>query len=222
MMLLSLIGALLLVPCLGAPRLLRSRSLPIPPDAIVKATTRLWTALFVRDLGLCPWSAAVLQNEQRLRVRVSASSGEALLHEVVKETELLMAGELPQTTLIVCPRLTGFPQYLRALQAAEDRLASLGLDVEVQLASFHPDYCFQDEPRDSVTNWTNRSPFPMLHLLRVADVSQAISQMEAHGGSTEQVWQRNMATMRQLGEARIRMIHAEVKERARTETQHPE
>ena len=82
-----------------------------------------------------------------------------------------------------------------------------GKDTEIQVASFHPQYQFAGTSAESVENWTNRSPFPMIHLLRVADVRSALKKFS---GDTDDIWCRNQEQMRTLGACKIQNINAKI------------
>ena len=80
-------------------------------------------------------------------------------------------------------------------RVVNDALDEVDLSDEVQLATFHPDYCFADQDPDDPENLTNRSPYPILHLLRAVEVEQAVEQY----GDTSKIYKRNMVLMRKLG-----------------------
>ena len=144
------------------------------------AETRAWVELSVIGLNLCPFAKAP-QNKGQVRYVLSeAREPEALLASLVDELNLLAEApaERIETTLLIHPHvLADFADYNDFLGIAEDAIAELGLEGTVQVASFHPRYQFAGCAADDVTNATNRSPYPTLHLLREA----------------------NMATMRRLG-----------------------
>jgi len=102
---------------------------------------------------------------------------------------------------MVFPKLSpdNFEGYLIVANAVERRLELERLDKKIQLATFHPLYEFAETGKLAVENYTNRSPFPILHLLRVDDVSEAISQYQEQRGSTDNIWRENIARLRALG-----------------------
>ena len=104
------------------------------------------------------------------------------------------------TLLVFANALQSFDDYLDLLADAQDLLHESGLEGVIQLASFHPDYRFEGEPVDDAANWTNRSPFPMLHLLREASVELAIAEF----GDTDAIPERNTARLRSLGAEKAR------------------
>ena len=164
----------------------------------VEALTRAWIERAVIGLDLCPFARAVYDNG-RLRCAVTdARSAEALRDDFARELRTL-AGAPPaalETTLLIHPYvLTEFAEYNDFLDVADITVKSLGLEGVLQVASFHPDYRFADATPDDVTNYTNRSPYPMLHLLREASIDQAVAAFP----DAAMIYRRNMETMRRLG-----------------------
>jgi hypothetical protein len=91
--------------------------------------------------------------------------------------------------------LNDFEEYNRYLDVCDAAVQELGLEGELQVASFHPDYQFANTQREDMGNFTNRSPYPMLHLLREASVERAIAAV----GDTAEIYERNIRTLRELG-----------------------
>lgn len=171
----------------------------MPVDAAsAAALTRAWVEHAVIGLGLCPFARAP-QRQGRVRYAVSAAAApQALLDELLEELRRLVTtpAEELETTLLVIPRaLTDFDDFQDFVAAAESALDALGLEGVVQLASFHPDFRFEGTAADDVTNATNRSPFPTLHLLREESMERAV---EAHG-DPDRIVEANLATLRALG-----------------------
>jgi hypothetical protein len=101
-----------------------------------------------------------------------------------------------ETTLLVHPRVMGdFAEFNDFLAIAEDTVAELGLEGVLQVASFHPDYQFEGTEPDDITNATNRSPYPTLHLIREESIDRAVAAFP----EAETIYEANMATMEQLG-----------------------
>ncbi len=125
-----------------------------------------------------------------------ASDLEGLLHELVAECRRLDADADIATTLLIAPEGMGdFDDYLDWLELAERLLEDQGYVGIYQLASFHPDYVFEGVEATDPANATNRSPLPMLHILREAELEQAI----AHHADPEGIPERNMALLRAPG-----------------------
>ena len=177
-------------------------TLPTAPDSAehVIAATRHWLAKAVIGLRLCPFAAVPFAREQ-IRYRVSEQqSTDGLVQELAQELAALHAADpqLCETSLLIHPRvLNDFGDYNQFLAEAEATLVALDLGGELQIASFHPDYRFAGSAPNDVENYSNRSPYPMLHLLREASVTRAVA---TYPGVRE-IGERNMATLRALGAA---------------------
>jgi hypothetical protein len=152
----------------------------------------------VIGLNLCPFAKAVQAKGQVRWVLSDASTPEALLAQLGEE--LLHLRDTPaattDTTLIVHPRVLGdFLDYNDFLDSADALVESLELDGVLQVASFHPDYQFAGSAPDDVENFTNRAPYPTLHLLREDSVSRAVEAFP----DPDAIVERNIATLRALG-----------------------
>lgn len=165
---------------------------------LVLAETRAWLERAVIGLNLCPFAKAPYVRGRVHFVVCEASDAPALLARLVEELTLLAAadeGEI-ETTLLIHPQVLGdFAGYNDFLGSAESAVAALGLEGVVQVASFHPQYCFAGNRPGDIDNATNRSPYPMLHLLREAAVTRAV---EAFADAAT-IFESNIATMRGLG-----------------------
>ncbi len=164
----------------------------------VIAETDLWVREVVVGLNLCPFAAGPLQRGG-VAYRVCSETRPATIFRALME-EILAFVEAPaaavETELWIVPEgLLHFDDYLDVLYAAEQALEDLELAGEVQLASFHPRYRFQDAPTDDPANYTNRSPHPMFHLLREDLLEQAL----ANYPHPEAIPQHNLERLRQMG-----------------------
>jgi hypothetical protein len=160
------------------------------------ASTRAWLEKAVIGLDLCPFARAV---QDRVRYAVSPAEEPAdLLADLAAELRVLAEadpGEI-ETTLLIHPRvLADFLDYNDFLDDADDVLAELGLEGVVQIASFHPGYQFAGAGPDDIENYTNRSPYPMLHLLREESVERAVETFP----DTSRIYEKNIETLRRLG-----------------------
>ena len=166
-------------------------------EAVIRVT-RDWLEKAVIGLNLCPFARAVHQRGQ-IRYAVSDARTEAaLLDDLRAELQILCAASSEQvdTTLLIHPHvLQDFAAYNNFLDAADGALAEARLVGEIQLASFHPDYVFAGTAPDDITNCTNRSPYPILHLLREASIERAV---RAYPDAAE-IYETNIATMKRLG-----------------------
>jgi len=162
------------------------------------AATKDWLEKAVIGLNLCPFAKAVYINDQIRYVVSDASAPEALLADLLGELRTLAAADPAKidTTLLIHPdALTDFLDYNDFLEIAEAAVADLGLEGVLQVASFHPQYQFAGTAPDDIENYTNRSPYPILHLLREESVERAV---EAFPDAAE-IYEKNIATLRLLG-----------------------
>ena len=162
--------------------------------------TRRWVERAVIGLNLCPFAKAVYVKQQVRFVLSDASTPEALLEELAEELVLLRDIDPDQvdTTLIVHPDvLTDFLDYNDFLDNADAAVEALDLHGVIQVASFHPDYQFAGTMPDDISNYTNRSPYPTLHLLREASIDRAVEAFP----DADVIVERNVKTLDALGHA---------------------
>jgi uncharacterized protein len=136
-----------------------------------------------------------------VRFQVSEQrSASALLQEFRSEMAELSAADalVCETTLLIHPWVLGdFIEYNDFIGVAEAAIEELGMEGELQVAGFHPRYQFAGTQPEDIENYTNRSPYPMLHLLREASVERAVAAVP----DTEEIYRRNIRTLRDLGHA---------------------
>ena len=181
-------------------------SAELPPAAAdaesnkIIAVTRRWLERAVIGLNLCPFAKSVHVNG-RIRYCVSgAQSTMELVTDLSTELRALRAADpaVCETTLLIHPGvLTDFVEYSLFLRAAERTVAKQGFAEEFQIASFHPAYQFGDAGPDDVENYTNRSPYPMLHLLRESSIERAVAAFP----DAAMIYEKNIETLRRLGHA---------------------
>ena len=175
-----------------------SIELPTSEVEVVLADTRAWLERAVIGLELCPFARAVYIGD-RIRFSVSAARGEdALLEDLMRELSILDSTpeQRCETTLLIHPRvLSDFMDYNAFLDVADRKVDSLGLRGEIQIASFHPRYQFAGTAPDDIGNYTNRSPYPMLHLLR----EESISAVAGDPAALHEIPRRNVETLRSVG-----------------------
>lgn len=185
------------LPDLTSARL-KSPLNPTPSDEQVIAATRVWLERAVIGQQLCPFAAGPYRSN-RVRFYVSSQSTPAgLLDDLRRELQALQEADPLQceTTLLIHPQvLTGFREYNDFLDECDSAVEELGLEGELQVASFHPDYRFAGTSKQDITNFTNRSPYPMLHLLREASIERAVASFP----NIEEIGPKNMETLRRLG-----------------------
>jgi hypothetical protein len=161
-------------------------------------TTKAWLEKAVIGLNLCPFAKAVYAKNQIRYVVSTARTAEELQADLTSELKLLDAADPNETdtTLVIHPYvLNDFLDYNEFLDIADAEVEQLGMDGRIQVASFHPDYQFADSGPDDIENYTNRSPYPTLHLLREESVERAVDAFP----DAADIFEKNMETMRQLG-----------------------
>lgn len=175
-------------------------TLPACPESadIVIARTRQWLEAAVIGLNLCPFAKAVHVRDQ-IGYRVSTATGTAELADDLRTALRELASTdaaICDTVLLIHPGvLADFIDYNAFLAQADRINRKLGLEGELQVASFHPDYQFADTGPDDVANATNRSPYPMLHLLRESSIERAVASYP----DPERIYARNITSLRKLG-----------------------
>jgi hypothetical protein len=162
----------------------------------------------VIGLNLCPFAENPYRGN-RVRFHISEQrSAAGLLEDLRSElSQLALADpEDRETTLLIHPWvLSDFIEYNDFLEVCDEAVLQLDLEGVLQVASFHPQYQFSGSQPDDIENYTNRSPYPMLHLLREASVERAVAAV----GDTEQIYRRNIRTLRALGHAGWRRLWIE-------------
>jgi len=166
----------------------------------VIASTRQWLERAVIGLNLCPFAKAVYVRQQVRFAVTAAATREELLEELRHELEMLGAAT-PQeiaTTLLIHPRvMTDFIEFSFFLREIDAVIRDVGQEGTFQVANFHPHYEFAGSAPDDVANCTNRSPHPILHLLRESDIDRAVAAFP----EAATIYERNIATLRRLGHA---------------------
>ena len=167
-------------------------------DEQVLIQTKHWLEKAVIGLNLCPFAKAVYVKNQVRLVVSKARHADDLLEELDRELDLLVttpASEI-DTTLLIHPTLfedfLDFNDFLEVVEGVVDEHALEGV---VQLASFHPKFQFDGTKPDDISNYTNRAPFAMLHLLREESVEKAVEAFP----DAESIFEQNIATLEKLG-----------------------
>jgi hypothetical protein len=184
-------------------------------DEDIIALTRSWVEQAVIGLNLCPFANAVARKEQ-IEYRIShAREPEDLLQDLSLALQTLIdtPAERLDTLLLIHPWvLSDFLDFNDFVGLAEDMLEQIGLSGIVQIASFHPQYQFAGVAPDDVTNATNQSPFPTLHLLREDSLDRAIAAMP----DTDQIVDQNLALMHRMGKAGLLELQNRIVESVRS------
>lgn len=165
---------------------------------VAVADTVRWLERAVIGLNLCPFAKAPHVKGQ-IHYAVSQATGlEGLRDELIEELQALAqrSAEARETTLLIVPHLLrDFLDFNDFLDEADGVLQALDLEGEFQIASFHPEFQFAGTEPDEITNFTNRSPYPTLHLIREASIDRAVEAFP----EAETIYKANMATMDKLG-----------------------
>ena len=164
----------------------------------VIAATREWLEKVVIGLNLCPFAKAVVVKNQVRFVVSAAPHLDGLLEDLDRELDYLAAAdpETVDTTLLIHPTLLpDFLYFNDFMQLAEAAVDEHELEGVIQIASFHPQFQFEGTEPDDMSNYTNRAPFPILHLLREASIERAVVAFP----EAETIYERNIETLESLG-----------------------
>ncbi|WP_258807503.1 DUF1415 domain-containing protein [Pseudidiomarina sp. CB1] len=157
---------------------------------------RKWVAEVVVGLNFCPFAHREVEKNRVLYVDSSAQSIASALEDLANAMQQLLEDEQIETTLLVLSQgFHDFDDYLDLLDYAQITLRELNLEGTLQIASFHPDYQFTDSADDDVSNYTNRAPFPVLHLLREASLEKVLARYP----NPEAIPERNIEVAQQRG-----------------------
>lgn len=170
------------------------------PPAVAERDTRAWLERAVIGLNLCPFAKGVHIKGQVHYAVSSAHTAEALLQDLRLELQALVADTAlaRDTTLLIAPDcLPHFLDFNDFLAEADQALLELDLEGVIQIAPLHPEFQFGGTRADDITNYTNRSPYPTLHLLREESIDRAVEAFP----DAELIFGRNMQTMERLGAA---------------------
>ena len=162
--------------------------------------TRSWVENFVVRLGLCPFAAQPLRRGEVAFVTCQHDAPEAVFYWVLEQMQVFVqqASSEVATTLLIFPgALQDFSEFLDLVEELEEALAASGADALVQFAHFHPAYCFADLAPQDPANKTNRSPHPVLQLLRVDGVAEAVAAYP----DVDAIPGRNISLLRRLDAA---------------------
>jgi uncharacterized protein len=162
------------------------------------ADTKNWLERSVIGLNLCPFAKAVHVKNQIRYVVSDATEEEGLLADLLHELQFLYDADEDEieTTIMIHPYvLEDFLDYNDFLDIADAAVSELDLNGEVQVASFHPAYQFANTQYDDVENFSNRAPYPCLHLLRESSVEKAVAAFPDAG----KIYEKNIETLRALG-----------------------
>jgi hypothetical protein len=171
----------------------------------VVKTIRRWLEQTVVGLNLCPFSSSVLAKDQVHYAVCDATTDAELKQFYVTELQRLLEAnenDVATSLLMFTQGLEEFGDYLDVLDWFQQLLEESDLTEHVQLASFHPQYLFDGVAADDLSHFTNRSPYPTIHLLRQAQMTKAL----AHVLNPDQIYLDNKKTMNKLGRKQVEAL----------------
>jgi len=172
-------------------------------DEVIISQTTAWIKSVVIGCNFCPFAAKVVLKNSIRFVVIPEATIESILETLVYELQKLDNSEEVETTLIIFPnRFDEFEDYLDLVDLAEEFLAAQGYEGVYQIASFHPKYRFAESYEEDPANYTNRSVYPMLHILREAIITEAIENYPDAGG----IPQRNIEFANRKGLPYMQML----------------
>ena len=138
--------------------------------------TKAWLDEIIIGLNICPFAKKEFVNNTIHYHLSKTEQVKIALHEFIEQCRYLQAHDELETTLIVYNSgFRTFERYLDLIDYANDLLVDSGFEGIFQIASMHPEYCFDGEDYDDASNFTNRSPYPMLHIIREESMSRVLS-----------------------------------------------
>jgi uncharacterized protein len=174
-------------------------------DKKIIEQTEKWITDVVIGCNFCPFAAKAVKQQQVHYCVEQSSDAAACLYTFLQEAIRLDADEAIETSLIIFPNaFKTFTSYLQSVTVAESLLKQNGYEGIYQVASFHPQYCFANSTEDDAANYTNRSIYPMLHLLREASIDKAL----LHYKNPENIPNVNINFARQKGLVQMQLLRA--------------
>lgn len=163
---------------------------------LIATHTQNWVERLIMKYNICPFARREVERRSIRYAVTDESKMHNVLEALIKECLHLDAHPETEMTLFIVPRgFEGFYTYLDLVDIANDLLVEQGYEGIYQLASFHPDYCFDGEPMDAPSNYTNRSPYPTLHIIREASMALVLASYD----SPEAIPERNIAFAQRKG-----------------------
>jgi hypothetical protein len=172
-------------------------------DSSLITATQKWLKDIIIEYRICPFAKREL-DKGSIHFSINHDTDiEPAVLSLLLECDRLNIDPTIETTLIIFDALfTDFEDYLDFIELAENILFEQDYEGIYQLASFHPDYCFEGSASDDPANYTNRSPYPMIHLLRESSIEEAVT----HYPNPEDIPQHNIKLMRELGLDKVQAL----------------
>ena len=172
-------------------------------DTLIIKQTEQWIKSVVIDLNFCPFAAKAVLKKSIRYIVLNEVDIKQTLDELLDEFRFLDSHEEVETTFIIFgTNFTDFKSYLHLIKKSEKKLELENYDGIYQIASFHPDYCFAGEDPNDAANYTNRSIYPMLHLLREDSLTKALALYP----SPEKIPEHNISLAREKGLHYMQML----------------
>ena len=176
----------------------------MPQQAVISAS-QAWLNNFVIHYNICPFARREQEKNSIRYLVLEGDDTEQHLEALIVEAEYLDNHPDSETSLLIFSAgYQDFDDFLDLVAIADDLLIEQGYEGVYQLASFHPDYCFADSKPDDDANYTNRSPYPMLHIIREESIEKALAKYP----NPEQIPERNIQLTRTLGLAKLQSLLA--------------
>ena len=157
---------------------------------------RAWVEQFIQARSICPFAAKVIATGVLSYRCLESADNHDVLTELITMIQSMQTTNEPETTLVILPAWQDdFDDFLILTDIARSLISEYALEADYQLANFHPDYLFDNEARASASHFTNRSPWPMIHILRQASISEALE----HYPDPETIPARNITKMQSIG-----------------------
>jgi hypothetical protein len=170
---------------------------------LAQQQTEKWLEHFIIAYNICPFAAKVVEDKSLYYSLDSSNNAVSCLQQLIDECQRLDDDDGIETTLIIyTENFTDFDDFLDYIELANSLLAAQNYDGIYQLASFHPLYCFEGVSESDASNYTNRSPFPMLHLIRENSIEKALQSFS----NPESIPIRNIELTRSLGLSKLKSI----------------
>ncbi|MCK7459842.1 DUF1415 domain-containing protein [Idiomarina aminovorans] len=158
--------------------------------------TQCWVQQLIVKYNICPFARREVERKSICYIVAEQIKPQAVLQQLLDEAEHLDTTPETETTLLILPSgFEGFYDFLNLVDIADALFIDEGYEGVYQLAHFHPDYCFDGEPQEDPANYTNRAPYPTLHLLREASIEQALEDYD----DPESIPERNIEFARRKG-----------------------
>lgn len=165
-------------------------------NSTIITQTKHWISSFIIQHTICPFAKREYDNNRIHYEVVNEQSLENQLESLMVASEQLNSDKTIETSLLILPKgLSSFDDYLDFLTLANELMHKQGYEGVYQLASFHPDYCFDGVDENDASNYTNRSPYPMLHLIREDSLEEVLKKHS----NPENIPARNIEYLRELG-----------------------